>query len=198
MRTDPATLSSQTSQQNSSLYGKYELPKWENICGVSALTHTSRPTYSFCYRLNGRRDSGSLPASLYGLGDHGSTPGRGRDFFSPLLCPDRLWGPPSLLSNGYRGLLSLGSKLLRGEANHSHSSSTEIKNAWGAITPLPQYAFMAWCLVKHRDFIFLPFCSVNRLVWLFLLVMKNSVYKLSNNQLQNDYPLTRLWNIIPK
>jgi hypothetical protein len=21
----------------------------------------------------------------------------------------------------------------------------------GAITPLPQYAFMAWCLVKHRD-----------------------------------------------
>jgi len=21
----------------------------------------------------------------------------------------------------------------------------------GAIHPLPQYAFMAWCLVKHRD-----------------------------------------------
>jgi hypothetical protein len=21
----------------------------------------------------------------------------------------------------------------------------------GAISPLPQYAFMAWCLVKHRD-----------------------------------------------
>jgi hypothetical protein len=21
----------------------------------------------------------------------------------------------------------------------------------GAIPPLPQYAFMAWCLVKHRD-----------------------------------------------
>jgi hypothetical protein len=21
----------------------------------------------------------------------------------------------------------------------------------GAILPLPQYAFMAWCLVKHRD-----------------------------------------------
>jgi hypothetical protein len=27
----------------------------------------------------------------------------------------------------------------------------------GAIPPLPQYAFMAWCLVKHRDnFTFLP------------------------------------------
>jgi hypothetical protein len=24
----------------------------------------------------------------------------------------------------------------------------------GAIPSLPQYAFMAWCLVKHRDFTF--------------------------------------------
>jgi hypothetical protein len=24
----------------------------------------------------------------------------------------------------------------------------------GAIPPLPQYVFMAWCLVKHRDFTF--------------------------------------------
>jgi len=24
----------------------------------------------------------------------------------------------------------------------------------GAIPPLPQYGFMAWCLVKHRDFTF--------------------------------------------
>jgi hypothetical protein len=24
----------------------------------------------------------------------------------------------------------------------------------GAIPPFPQYAFMAWCLVKHRDFTF--------------------------------------------
>jgi hypothetical protein len=27
---------------------------------------------------------------------------RRKDFFS-RLCPDRLWGPPSLLYNGYRG-----------------------------------------------------------------------------------------------
>jgi hypothetical protein len=33
----------------------------------------------------------------------------------------------------------------------------------GAIHPFPQYAFMAWCLVKHRDnFTFLPFTGVNR------------------------------------
>jgi hypothetical protein len=29
----------------------------------------------------------------------------------------------------------------------------------GAISPLPQYAFMAWCLVKRRDnFTFTPIC----------------------------------------
>jgi hypothetical protein len=28
----------------------------------------------------------------------------------------------------------------------------------GTILPLPQYVFMAWCLVKHRDnFTFLPY-----------------------------------------
>jgi hypothetical protein len=34
-------------------------------------------------------------------GDRGSIPGRGKDF-SSSLCSDRLWGPPSLLYNGYR------------------------------------------------------------------------------------------------
>jgi len=32
----------------------------------------------------------------------------------------------------------------------------------GAISPLPQYAFMVWCLVKHRDnftFTFTVLCS---------------------------------------
>jgi hypothetical protein len=29
-------------------------------------------------------------------------------------------------------------------------SSAEVKNAW-SYTSIPQYVFMAWCLVKHRD-----------------------------------------------
>jgi hypothetical protein len=33
-------------------------------------------------------------------GDPGLIPGRGKGFFLHLLCPDRLWGPPSLLFNG--------------------------------------------------------------------------------------------------
>jgi hypothetical protein len=33
---------------------------------------------------------------------------RGWEFFSSPPCPDRLWGPPSLLSNGYQRLFLRG------------------------------------------------------------------------------------------
>jgi hypothetical protein len=41
-------------------------------------------------------------------------------------------------------------------SKHSHVFSV-FKNAW-SYTPTPQYAFMTWCLVKHRvDFtVYLP------------------------------------------
>jgi hypothetical protein len=44
---------------------------------------------------------------------------------------DRLWGPPSPLSNGYGGLFLPGR-----EADHSPPSSDEVKNV-GTISPLP-------------------------------------------------------------
>jgi hypothetical protein len=53
------------------------------------------------------------------------------------------------------GALSLGVKRPRGEAEHSPPSSAEVKNAW-SYNFTPQYAFMAWCLVKHRDTFTLP------------------------------------------
>jgi hypothetical protein len=60
-------------------------------------------------------------------------------------------GPPSLLSK-ILGDLTPEVKRLGHEAEHSPPSSAEVKNA---ITPLPQYIFMAWCLVKDRhNFIF--------------------------------------------
>jgi hypothetical protein len=48
------------------------------------------------------------------------------------------------------GVLSLGVKLPGREADYSPPFSAEIKNAWSC-TSIPQYVFMAWCLVKHRD-----------------------------------------------
>jgi hypothetical protein len=48
------------------------------------------------------------------------------------------------------GALSLGVKRPGCEADHSPPSSAEVKNAW-SYTSTPQYVFMAWCLVKHRD-----------------------------------------------
>jgi hypothetical protein len=50
------------------------------------------------------------------------------------------------------GTLSLGVKRPGHEADHSPPSSAQFKECMhGAIPPLPQYAFMAGSLVKHRE-----------------------------------------------
>jgi hypothetical protein len=43
--------------------------------------------------------------SDYGLDDQAielRSPAEAKGIFLQLVCPDRLWGPPSLLYNGYR------------------------------------------------------------------------------------------------
>jgi hypothetical protein len=61
--------------------------------------------------------------------------------------PDRLWGSPSRLYNGYRGLFSPEVKRPWCEADHSSPTSAEAKNIW-IYTSIPPYAFMAKCLMS--------------------------------------------------
>jgi hypothetical protein len=71
------------------------------------------------------------------------------------------------------GALNLGEKRPGREADHSPPSSAEVKNAW-SYTSTPQYVFMAWCLVKHRDnfnFYLYPVVKVNSSNLLFTLCL---------------------------
>jgi hypothetical protein len=79
--------------------------------------------------------SGSI-VSGYGLDDRGSFPGRGKGFFLCTLRPDRLWDPPGLLFNGYRGPFP-GVKCGRGVMLTTHPHLVPRSRKRGAIPPLP-------------------------------------------------------------
>jgi hypothetical protein len=79
----------------------------------------------------GNWDSSVSIVTDYGLDDQGVSvrvPVRSRIFYSPRR-PDRLRGPPYLLSNGYRGLFP-GVKQTGSQADHSPSTSAEVKKMW--------------------------------------------------------------------
>jgi hypothetical protein len=48
------------------------------------------------------------------------------------------------------GTFTLGVKRLGHEADKSSPSSSEVNNAW-SYTSTPQYIFITWRLVRHRD-----------------------------------------------
>jgi predicted nucleic acid-binding Zn ribbon protein len=71
-------------------------------------------------------DPSSSVSIVSGYGPHNRTIevqslAEGKGFFVQPLCPHRLWGPPSLLYNGYRGVLSPGVKLGRGMTLTTHT-----------------------------------------------------------------------------
>jgi len=78
-----------------------------------------------------------------------SIPGRGSDgmfLFAAASRPAQV--PIHHPIQWARGALHLGVKRPGREADNSPSPSAEVKNAW-TCTP-PQYAFMAWCLIKQE------------------------------------------------
>jgi hypothetical protein len=102
---------------------------------------------------SGSQDSSVSIVMGYRLEGLGSIPGSAR-FFSSLQHPDRLWGPLSLLSNGYQGLFPRGCKAAQRVGDHSPPSRAEVKKS-GTISPLPfMSSWHSAYLIKHRDFIF--------------------------------------------
>jgi hypothetical protein len=66
----------------------------------------------------------------YGLDDRAikvRSSAKAKDFPLPL-CPDRLWGTPSLLYNGYRGSFPGAKARPERDADHSFPSSAEVEN----------------------------------------------------------------------
>jgi hypothetical protein len=94
------------------------------MCGaVPPLPRTS----SWCGAWFARRDNFTFTLkNFFGV----RFPAGSRNFPLPTPCPDTLWCPPSLLSNGYQGLFPWGEKGPERESDHSSPSSAEVKNAW--------------------------------------------------------------------
>jgi len=73
------------------------------------------------------------------------------NFFSSPPSPDPLWGPPSLLSNGLPGALSLGVQRPRREANNSPPASAEVKEWVELYLHSPNTSSWRGAQLKHRD-----------------------------------------------
>jgi hypothetical protein len=99
------------------------------------------------------RNSAVGIATGYGLDDRGvvvRVPAGSRIFSSPRR-PVRLWGSPSLLSNGYWGLFPRGESG-RGVTLTTHLQLAPRSRKRGSIHPLPHTSsWRSAYLVKHRD-----------------------------------------------
>jgi hypothetical protein len=102
---------------------------WDAACWMVQLQLVRTATvYMSVYRGYRSRVSSGSVVSDYGLDDRESNPDWVKGFFLYPLCPDRLWGPPSLLYNGYRGSFPRSKSRLKRDADHSPPSTAEVVN----------------------------------------------------------------------
>jgi hypothetical protein len=106
--------------------------------------------------------AGEVQSVGYGLVDRAiqvTSPVGATIFVSNLVSPDRLWGPPSLLSNGYRGPFS-GEKRGRDVTLTTHPH------------PVPR----SW---MSRSYISSPSCASINVLWdcfLLFMSMRQNIY----------------------
>jgi hypothetical protein len=115
----------------------------QNIWHCNLINNFCSSWWLFTINIPRFLDSGAGIATGYGLDDRGFgvRVAVGARIFSFPRCPDRLWGPPNLLSNGYEILFPPGVKRPGREADHSPPASAEVKKMW-VYTTTPPYAFM--------------------------------------------------------
>jgi hypothetical protein len=102
-------------------------------------------------------------------------PTGGWEFFSSPPRPERLWAPPSLLPNGHQGLCPWGSSGRGVKLTTDLHLEPCSKNGWSYTSTL-QYAFIAWCLVKHRNiFTFTFYFVISNVTDQFVLKRKTKI-----------------------
>jgi hypothetical protein len=140
-----------------------EIPTWDsqssgtqtlktqgNVLGRRLeLTELYLTTSSPCIAINAGLRAGRS-------GFSGTIPSGGWEFFSSPPRPERLWGPPSLLSNGYQVLFPWGySGRVVKLTTHLHLVPRS-KNEW-SYTSTPQYTFIRWCSDKAQGWLYIYF-----------------------------------------
>jgi hypothetical protein len=109
-------------------------------------TGQMKSSLKMCYKIfPGSRDSVVYIATVYGVDDRdvGDRVPVGSSIFSPPRRPDQLWGPPSLMSNGYLGFFPRGEKRPGREAGHMQLVPGSRNVDLYIYRSIPPYAFMA-------------------------------------------------------
>jgi hypothetical protein len=114
---------------------------------------------------------------------------QGLGIFLFITASKPVLGPTQLPIQWVSRALYLGVKRPGREANYLTSVLSR-----GAITSLPQYVFMAWCLVKHRDnfTFYLYLLQLIHISWLFN--PHNPQYLISTNRSENKECDQKAWD----